>query len=123
MATKKKRPQHSLQPVDLSALNRFVEHHGQTRAAKEIGVSVATIYAALQPGTNLAELTVDKIRDRINGTRAPQPNLSDGVISLAIELNLSDAMLLVIACAKHKCTPDEWLTKLAIGSLRAGIEY
>ena len=38
---KAKRATHALSVAELSALNRFVEHYGQTKAARIVGLSVS----------------------------------------------------------------------------------
>lgn len=112
-----------LSAAELSALNRYVERHGAEAAATNIGIGVSTLYNAMRPGSGLRpdtiKLIVAKLAPQTNGTAHP----GNATIKIEIPLTATDAILLLNACTAHGASPGEWLAKLAIGSLRDGVEY
>lgn len=120
----KQRSYKILDAGELSALNRFVEHHGAPLAAEKIGIGVSTLYNSLQPGAGMRPDTLDLIRKRISASTTNKATTNGATIKMQVEVELStsDTLELMRACATQHCAPDEWLARLALGSLRDGVE-
>lgn len=111
-----------LDATTLSALNRFIEHHGMAEAARQIGVSDSSLYRALQPGQGMRPSTIEAIAARVTQGRSARANgkPADGstiTISIDVTLNAADAFALMQACIANGCQPNEWLARLAVEGL------
>jgi len=108
----------------LSALNRFIEHHGMAEAARQIGVSYSSLYRALQPGQRMRPSTIDAIRERVTQGRTARANgkPADGstiTIAIDVTLNAADTFALMQECVANGCQPGECLARLAVEALRS----
>ena len=111
-----------LSGAELSALNRYIEHHGMVEASELIGISDSSLYRALQPGQGMRPGTIEAIREHVTKTATPAKttNGSSGSVAFAftIELTAADALALLRGCQSGQQTTEQFVDEAVRNALK-----